>query len=181
MIFTETILKGCFSIELEPRSDERGWFARTYCRDEFQRAGIDVNWMQINHSHTYKKGTIRGMHYQLPPHAEGKLIRCIQGAVYDVAVDIRKNSPTFLQWVALELSPENGRMIYIPPGLAHGFQALTDDAVLIYHHSAMFEPGYEGGLHSADPALGITWPLPVTVMSDRDKSHPFINQNFKGI
>ena len=181
MIFTETKLSGAYVISLEPKGDSRGWFARTYCRDEFSRIGHDKDWMQINHSHTTNKGTVRGMHFQHPPFSEIKLIRCVTGAVYDVIVDIRKNSPTFLQWIGVELSAANHQMIYIPEGFAHGFQSMTDHAELIYHHSTMYSPGHEGGLSYKDPVLQIDWPLAMTVISDRDASHPFIDSNFKGI
>src|SRR4051812_23417187 len=126
MIFTETTLPGSYTIELEPFTDERGWFARYFCKNEFMQIGHVKDWVQINHSTTYKKGALRGMHYQLPPFSEIKLVRCIAGAVFDVIIDLRKNSSTFLQWVGFELSAKNKRMIYIPQGFAHGFQCLTD-------------------------------------------------------
>lgn len=181
MIFTETSLAGAYVIDLEPRSDSRGWFARTYCAQEFAAIGHTSPWLQINHSHTNSRGTIRGMHFQQPPYGEIKLIRCISGAVLDVIVDIRRGSATFLQWYAVELTAGNHRMIYIPEGFAHGFQALTDHAELIYHHSALYTPGAEGGLKYDDPLLNINWPLPVTVISDRDMAHPLLDQQFKGI
>lgn len=181
MTFTQTRLAGAYIIDLEPKGDSRGWFVRTYCRDEFRQIGHTGEWMQMNHSHTNLKGTIRGMHFQYPPHQEIKMVRCIRGAVYDVIVDIRAGSPTFLQWTGVELSEENLRMIYIPEGFAHGFQALTDHAELIYQHSRMYEPGHEGGLLYNDPVLNIHWPLHLTAISERDMSHPAIDKNFKGI
>src|SRR6478752_4125211 len=135
MKFTETSLKGSYTIDLNLFKDERGWFARTYCKNEFETIGHAKEWVQLNHSFTKQKGAIRGMHYQLPPFSEIKMVRCIAGAVYDVIIDLRKDSETFLKWFGVELSAENKKMIYIPEGFAHGFQALTNDCELIYHHS----------------------------------------------
>jgi len=181
MIFTETVLKGSFVIGLEPYVDERGWFARTYCKNEFSKIGHQKEWVQLNHSFTSQTGTIRGMHYQLPPFSEIKLVRCIAGAVYDVIIDIRKDSATFLQYVGVELSAANKKMIYIPEGFAHGFQALTDDCELIYHHSQFYTAGIEGGLRYDEPKINIKWPLQVTSISQRDNIHSLIDSNFKGI
>jgi len=182
MIFTPAPLAGAFIIDLQPFSDERGWFARYYCKNEFQSAiGHVKEWVQFNHSVSYTKGTIRGMHFQVPPFREIKMVRCISGAVYDVIVDIRRDSPTFLQWTGVELSAENGRMLYIPEGFAHGFQTLSDNSALLYHHTEFYTPGAESGLRFDDPAVGISWPLPQTVMSARDIAHPLIDKNFKGI
>lgn len=181
MTFTETPLKGSYIIGITPWGDNRGWFARTYCKNEFEQIGHTKEWVQLNHSFSAKKGTIRGMHYQLPPHSEIKMIRCIAGAVYDVIVDIRKGSPTFLQSFGAELSAENKNMMYIPAGFAHGFQALTDNAELIYHHAEFYTPAAEAGLLYNDPALNIQWPLPVSEMSERDQRHPIIDSTFKGI
>lgn len=181
MIFTETVLKGSFVIELEPFVDERGWFARTYCKNEFSKIGHQKEWVQLNHSFTKQTGTIRGMHYQLPPFSEIKLVRCIAGAVYDVIIDIRKGSATFLQYVGVELSAANKKMIYIPEGFAHGFQALTDDCELIYHHSQFYTAGIEAGIRYDEPKINIKWPLQVTSISQRDNIHSLIDSNFKGI
>lgn len=181
MIFTPTTLPGSYTIDLSPFSDSRGWFARTYCKSEFAQIGHTKEWVQINHSFTAAAGAIRGMHYQLPPFTEIKLLRCIAGAVFDVIVDIRKDSPTFLQWFGTELSSTNKKMLYIPAGFAHGFQTLSADCELIYHHSELYTPGAEGGLRYNDPALGIEWPLPPTELSERDKQHPLLNANFTGI
>lgn len=181
MKFTETILKGSYVIDLNPFEDERGWFARTFCEQEFKKIGHLKKWVQLNHSFTKLKGSIRGMHYQLPPFSEIKLVRCIAGAVYDVIVDIRKNSPTFLNWFGVELSASNKKMIYIPEGFAHGFQTLSNDAELIYHHSEFYTPGVEGGLKFDDPNLKIEWPLDITNISERDKQHQLINEDFKGV
>ena len=182
MIFEKTKLKGSYIIDLKVFSDERGWFARTYCKDEFSQLNIEQEWVQMNHSFTAKRGTIRGMHFQFPPYSEVKMIRCVSGMVYDVIVDLRKDSPTFLQYTGVELSAADRRMIYIPQGFAHGFQALSDNAELIYHHSALYTPKAEGGLLYNDAALRIEWPLALTEMSDRDRNHPIIDlETFKGI
>ena len=182
MIFTELNLKGAFIIDLKVFSDERGWFGRTYCKEEFKSVGLEQEWVQMNHSFTTKKGTIRGMHFQFPPYQEIKMVRCIAGMVYDVIVDIRKDSPTFLHYVGIELSASNKRMIYIPSGFAHGFQTLSDDAELIYHHSAFYTPQAEAGLLYNEPLVNINWPLAVTELSERDSKHQqIIKETFKGI
>lgn len=181
MIFKPTPLDGSFTVELEPRGDSRGWFARTYCEKEFDQIGHSQKWVQMNHSYTAQKGTIRGMHYQVPPYGEIKLVRCIAGAVFDVVVDIRKDSPTFLQWFGTELSADNKAMMYIPEGFAHGFQTLTENCELIYCHSNFYTPGVEGGLRYNDPALNIKWVSEGKNISDRDQQHPFITKDFIGI
>jgi len=181
MIFTPTTLTGSYTIDLQPVSDGRGWFARTFCKEEFQQIGHNKEWVQLNHSFTAKKGALRGMHYQLPPFAEIKMVRCIAGAVYDVIIDLRKNSPGFLEWYGTELSAANKRMLYIPEGFAHGFQTLTADCELIYHHTALYTPGAEGGILYSDPKLGIQWPLAPTEISDRDNQHPLLTDQFSGI
>lgn len=181
MTFLETALKGSYIITLTPFSDDRGWFARTYCKNEFAEIGHDKEWVQINHSFTKNKGTVRGMHFQHPPFSEIKMVRCIAGAVLDVIVDIRKDSPSFLKHVAVELSAVNKKMIYIPKGFAHGFQTLEENTELIYHHSEFYQPGVEGGLRYDDPIINIQWPLPVAELSERDGKHPLLDQNFKGI
>jgi len=181
MTFTETPLKGCYVIRPEIFSDDRGWFARTYCKTEFAQIGHSGEWVQMNHSFTAKTGTVRGMHFQLPPFAEVKLVRCVSGAVQDVVIDIRKDSPTFLQWFHIELSAENRNMIYIPAGFAHGFQTLKENSELIYHHSQFYKPGVESGIRYNDLTIKIDWPLPVVMISDRDNQHPLLDGNFKGI
>jgi dTDP-4-dehydrorhamnose 3,5-epimerase len=168
MIFTETLLKGSYVVELNPFT-------------EFSKIGFAGEWLQMNHSFTKHKATIRGMHFQLPPFSEIKLVRCIAGAVYDVIIDLRTDSPTFLQWFGVELSVQNKKMIYIPLGFAHGFQALSDDCELIYHHSQFYTPGAEGGIKYNDPRIGINWPLAVTNISERDNQHSLLDENFKGI
>lgn len=181
MQFHTTPLSGAYSISLEPFVDERGLFARTFCQKEFAAIGHEKDFVQFNHSRNIHKGTIRGLHFQGPPHAEIKLIRCIRGAVFDVLVDARPESPTFLQHFGIELSAENMLMIYIPEGFAHGFQTLEDETELIYHHTAFYTPGVESGLKFDDPSLGIDWPLPPTVISKKDQNNPSINQVFAGL
>ena len=181
MIFTPTPLTGSYVIGLEPFSDERGWFARFYCEKEFERIGHTKKWVQLNHSTTYAKGSLRGMHFQLPPFREIKMVRCIAGAVYDVIIDIRKDSATFLQWFGIELSAANKNMLYIPEGFAHGFQCLTGNCELIYHHSEFYTPNAEGGIRFDDPMVNIQWPLPAGVLSARDGAHPYLTDDFKGI
>ena len=181
MKFTPTTLPGSFIIDLELISDSRGWFARTFSKNEFEKVGHYKEWVQLNHSYTQLKGTIRGMHFQFPPHTEIKMLRCIAGSIFDVIVDIREGSPTFLKWYAAELSAKNRRMLYIPEGFAHGFQTLTDDCELIYHHSSYYTPAAEGAIRFNDTRINIQWPLPVTDMSDRDRQHPYLDDSFTGI
>lgn len=181
MIVNETSLKGSYVLTLEPIEDERGWFARTYCKNNFLAIGHTKEWVQMNHSFTKQMGTIRGMHYQRPPYGEIKLVRCIAGSVFDVIIDLRSNSETFLQCFGIELSATNKKMIYIPEGFAHGFQTLSNDAELIYHHSQFYLPGVEAGIKYDEPAIIINWPLEITSISERDNSHPFIDANFKGL
>ena len=181
MIFKETNLKGAYIIDLEPHGDHRGLFARTFCTKEFAQIGHHKPFVQFNHSLTVEKGTIRGMHFQKPPHAEIKLIRCVRGRVYDVMVDIRKNSPTFLQYVGVELSDQNRRMIYIPEGFAHGFQTLEPNTELIYHHTNFYEPNAEGGMRYDDPILNIDWKFPPTALSAKDEKYPLLNPAFAGM
>lgn len=181
MKFEKTKLAGSYSIDIVSTGDERGWFARTYDKAEFNTIGFTGEWVQLNHSYTGKAGTVRGMHYQLPPFAEIKLVRCIAGKIFDVIIDLRKNSDTFLQWFGTELSAENKKMLYIPEGFAHGFQTLTDDCELIYHHSQFYKPGFEGGIKYDDPMINIEWPDTVTNISKRDEEHPYLADNFDGI
>ncbi|MBA3663140.1 MAG: dTDP-4-dehydrorhamnose 3,5-epimerase [Bacteroidetes bacterium] len=181
MKFNAQFLAGLYTIELNVLNDERGSFARTFCKKEFAQIGHTKEFVQLNQSWNTKKGTIRGMHFQQPPFREVKLIRCVRGAVSDTVVDIRKNSPTFLEHFTVELSEENRTMIYVPEGFAHGFQTLTDNADLVYHHTEYFVPNAEGGLRYNDPLLNIKWPLPVSEISERDKNHPLIDNNYKGI
>jgi dTDP-4-dehydrorhamnose 3,5-epimerase len=179
--FSETILKGSYIIEPSMFSDDRGGFSRIFCKREFQEIGHTKEFVQFNHSYNTLKGTLRGMHYQVPPFKEIKLIRCVKGAVADVIIDIRTGSPTFLQHVTVELSEKNKRLIYIPEGFAHGFQTLEDDTELIYFHSEYYTPNADSGFNHADPAFGISWPLPLSRISEKDKNIPHITPQFKGI
>ena len=181
MIFTPTELTGAYLIEPEIFNDERGSFYRFYCADEFQQIGHNKPWIQLNHSYTAKQGTIRGMHFQLPPFSEIKMVKCIAGKINDIIIDLRSESPTFLQWISVELSAENKRILYIPEGFAHGFQTLTDDCELIYHHSAAYVEGSEGGIRWNDPMINIKWPLPPVNISSRDMKHEFLTTQFSGI
>ncbi len=181
MRFTETRLSGSFAIDLEVYSDDRGWFARTYDKQRFKEIGHDKEWVQLNHSFTSKPGALRGMHFQFAPYREIKLVRCVAGAVFDVIVDLRHGSPTFLQWEGVELSAANRKMLYIPEGFAHGFQVLQQNSELIYHHSEPYTPQAEAGLRYDDPRIGIQWPLPVSVISKRDDQHPFLTDKFNGL
>ena len=181
MKFVEAPLDGAYVIELEPFEDERGFFARTFCQNEFATIGFHKQIVQINHSVTRQKGAIRGLHYQLPPACETKIIRCVQGKVFDVMVDIRKKSSTYLKWYGVELSKDNMRMVFIPEGFAHGFQTLSDNTELVYHHSASYSPESERGLRFDDPVLAIHWPMSVRAISSKDQSYPLIDNNFKRI
>ncbi|MFM9908428.1 MAG: dTDP-4-dehydrorhamnose 3,5-epimerase [Chitinophagaceae bacterium] len=181
MIFSPTLLNGSYIIKLNPLQDERGWFIRYYCKEEFQKINHTKEWVQMNHSFTKQKGSLRGMHYQINPSKEIKMVRCISGAVFDVIIDLRSGSDTFLKWIGVELSAENKKMVYIPEGFAHGFQCLEDDCELLYHHSTFYNPTAEAGIRFNDPLININWPLPLTAISPRDQQHPYLNQNFKGI
>jgi dTDP-4-dehydrorhamnose 3,5-epimerase len=161
--------------------DARGFLSRFFCAEELAVAGWQKPIVQINHTHTAKRGTVRGMHYQVPPHAEMKLVSCIRGEVFDVAVDLRTGSPTFLQWHAETLSADNGRALLIPEGFAHGFQTLADDCEMLYLHTAAYVPDAEAGLRVDDPRLGIAWPLPIVEISVRDREHPMLTPQFKGM
>jgi dTDP-4-dehydrorhamnose 3,5-epimerase len=172
MIFHETKLAGAYIVELDRKVDSRGFFARSFCATEMRNHGIHFDAVQANISHSDKKGTLRGMHYQGPPVSETKFIRCIRGAVWDVIIDMRPDSPTYLQHFGVELSADNGTAIYVPDRCAHGNQALTDDAELLYLMGGLYTPGYECGLRYDDPAIGIEWPLPVSVIHDKDLQWP---------
>jgi dTDP-4-dehydrorhamnose 3,5-epimerase len=172
---------GAYYIELEPRGDERGRFARLLCMEELEKIGHTKQIVQVNHSYSRSKGTIRGMHFQYPPFGEIKLVTCLRGKVFDVIVDLRAGSSTFLTWQGLELSEENRRMMYIPEGFAHGFQTLEDDVELLYFHTAFYTPNSEGGVRYDDEKLKILWPLPVSEVSARDRKHKKITNDFKGI
>ncbi|MEW6157613.1 MAG: dTDP-4-dehydrorhamnose 3,5-epimerase [Verrucomicrobiota bacterium] len=173
MKFSRTAIDAVWIIELERREDERGFFARTWCRNEFASQGLKAELVQCSTSLNLKRGTLRGMHYQAEPHPEAKLIRCTRGAIYDVALDLRTSSPTFRQWVATELTAENGRMLYIGEGLAHGFQTLIDETEVFYQMTEYFHPECARGVRWNDPSFAIHWPhTEHRLMSDRDASYP---------
>lgn len=171
MIFRETRLKGAFLIEPERIEDERGYFSRTWCRKEFESRGLNPRLAQCNISYTRRRGTLRGMHYQEEPYGETKLVRCLRGELYDVIIDLRPGSPTFREWLPATLSGENGTMLYIPEGFAHGFLTLRDDTEVFYQMSEYYRPDSARGVRWDDPAFGIRWPLAVKVISERDKSY----------
>ena len=168
MIFTETTLAGAFVVDLEPRGDERGFFARTFCQREFDARGLKPLVAQTNLSFNYRKGTLRGLHFQFPPAAETKLIRCTRGAILDVIVDLRPESPTYLQHIAVELTADNRTALYVPERFAHGYQVLDDNTETAYQVGEFYTPSAESGLRYSDPRLGISWPLPVTELSEKD-------------
>lgn len=176
-----TPLNGLFEIRTTKVGDARGQFSRLFCETDFANIRPHLHFTQINLSETRQRGSIRGMHYQTPPAAEAKLIRCLRGKVFDVAVDVRAGSPTFLRWHALELSDDNDCAVFIPEGFAHGFQALTDDVQLLYLHTAPWTPACEAGLRHDDPRLGIAWPLPVGMISDKDRGYQLIDADFRGV
>lgn len=181
MIFTETKLKGAFIIDLENREDDRGFFARSFCAKEFEDHGLKPTVAQCNLSFNHKKGTLRGMHYQVPPAAETKLIRCTQGAIYDVIIDMRPDSPTYLAHIGVELTAENRRALYVPELFAHGYQALTDGAEVGYQVGEFYTPGYERGLRYNDPILAIEWPTEVTVISEKDAAWALLESTVVGV
>lgn len=173
MIFTETKLKGCFIITPEIKADERGFFARSWCKKEFSSHGLNPNLVQCNISFNQKKATLRGMHYQAKPHEEAKLVRCTMGSIYDAIVDLRPESPTFKQWVAVELTRENSQMLYVPEGMAHGFQTLVDNTEVFYQMSEFYYPELARGVRWNDPSFNIDWPeQEERVISDKDRSYP---------
>ncbi len=178
MKFSGTPLDGVIVVDLERRSDARGSFARAFCTDEFVAQGLNPSVVQSNLSVNPHKGTLRGMHWQAPPAGEAKLIRCVRGALYDVAVDVRPGSPTEGGWFGVELTEENGRALYVGEGFAHGFQTLSDDVTAFYQVSHAYTPGAERGLRYDDPALGISWPLPVTLISDKDAAWPLLDRAY---
>lgn len=169
MRFTPLTIPGAFVIDLEPITDARGSFARSFCANEFAAHGLRTTFPQHSRSQNLKKGTLRGMHWQEPPHAEAKVVTCVRGGVYDVCLDLRRDSPAYLKWHGVELTAENRSQLYIPEGCAHGFQALTDNAEISYLISAFWTPEAGRGARFDDPAFGIAWPLPVTEMSDKDR------------
>ncbi|HET8932071.1 MAG TPA: dTDP-4-dehydrorhamnose 3,5-epimerase [Polyangiales bacterium] len=176
MIFTETKLKGAFILDLERREDNRGFFARAFCQHEFAEHGLKPTIAQANVAFNKRKGTLRGMHFQFPPSAETKLVRATRGAILDIIVDLRPESPTYLQHVAVELSADNGRALYVPERFAHGYQALEDATETSYMVGEFYTPGVEGGLSPTDPRLGLKWPLPTTEISDKDRTWKLLEE-----
>jgi dTDP-4-dehydrorhamnose 3,5-epimerase len=177
MLFTETRIRGVFVIEAERRADERGFFARTWCQQEFAERGLNPRIAQCGTSFNPQQGTLRGLHYQAAPHAEAKLVRCTRGAAYDVVVDLRADSPTPHAWFGAELTAENRRMIYLPEGCAHGFLTLADDTEVFYQMSQAYHPGSSRGVRWDDPGLGIRWPHGVRVISERDRRLPLLSES----
>ncbi|MHC4941366.1 MAG: dTDP-4-dehydrorhamnose 3,5-epimerase [Planctomycetota bacterium] len=174
MIFKETKLKGAFIVELQPHKDDRGFFARTYCQREFVDHGLNPTIAQANIAHNARKGTLRGMHFQFPPAAETKFVRCLRGGIVDIIVDARPESPTYLEHIAVELTAENMRSLYIPERFAHGYQVLEDDTTTSYQMGEFYAPAEECGLRYDDPRLGLEWPLPVTEISEKDDKWEFL-------
>ncbi|MEO1051780.1 MAG: dTDP-4-dehydrorhamnose 3,5-epimerase [Bacteroidota bacterium] len=181
MLVDAVNIPGVFKITPSPIKDERGEFFRYYCKDTFYQNGIDYEFVQFNHSINKVKGTLRGMHYQVAPYAEAKLIRCTRGAIYDVYVDLRQDSDKFLQWGYEILSEANYSMLLLPPGVAHGFITMEPDTHILYHHSSFYNPKAERGLRFDDPLIDIEWPMKPEVMSQRDMKHTFLTKAFKGI
>jgi len=178
---TNTPIQGLKLIERTRRGDQRGFFERVFCDQELGSVLGSRSIVQINRSFTVKKGALRGLHFQHPPNAEMKLVTCLKGEIFDVAVDLRRGSPSFLQWYAERLSASSSRMLVVPEGFAHGFQTLTSDCELMYLHTAHYEQAAEGGLNALDPKLAIKWPLAITDLSDRDKNQPMIDTRFSGL
>lgn len=181
MNLVETRISGAWVVESAAFQDNRGAFSRLFCSRELQPIVGSRTIVQINHSITCGVGAVRGLHFQNPPHAEMKIVRCLKGRVFDVAVDLRQGSPTFLEWTAVELTPGNHLAFVIPEGCAHGFQVLEEDSELLYLHTAFYYPDAEGALNVTDPRLSIAWPLPVGDISARDRNHPFVAPNFPGV
>lgn len=179
--FTELPLSGLFLVNRKRMGDARGYLERLFCAHELTEVGWHDPIVQINHTVTASQGTVRGMHFQCPPHAEKKLVMCMKGRVYDVVIDVRKDSPTFLKWHGEILSPEASNALVIPQGFAHGFQTLTDDVEMLYCHSEFYALELEAGIHPNDPAITITWPYEIVEMSDRDSAHPMITDAFDGV
>jgi len=172
----ETVLAGAYRIDLSPRQDDRGFFARTFCGREFEERGLRSTFVQCNLSFNHRKGTLRGLHFQLAPYAEAKLVRCTRGAVFDTIVDLRPESATFGRWTALELSQENRCMLYVPEGFAHGYLTLEDDSEVFYQVSELYRPDAEAGLRYDDPDVAIAWPFPPAILSSKDRMLPRLSE-----
>tara|TARA_Y100000034_G_scaffold128743_1_gene183919 strand:+ start:182 stop:745 length:564 start_codon:yes stop_codon:yes gene_type:complete len=179
--FVETPLKGSFVIEPLLFEDSRGFFSRLFCIEEFSEMGLNSDIVQINHSGSLKEGTIRGLHFQYPPNSEDKIVKCLRGKIYDVIVDLRRGSPTFLKWFGIELSSQNKKLLYVPKGFAHGFQALEKNSEILYFVTSFFSPENEGTLRYDDPKLGIMWKIKNATLSKKDKSSRFLDDSFGGL
>jgi dTDP-4-dehydrorhamnose 3,5-epimerase len=177
----DTPIAGLKIVERLRQSDQRGFFSRMFCAEELQAAGWSKPIVQINQTLTRRRGAVRGMHFQFPPYAEMKLVNCIRGEVWDVAVDLRRGSPTFLKWFGTQLSAQNGRALLIPEGFAHGFQALAEDCELIYFHTCAYDAASEGAVHAEEPRVAIQWPQAIAELSPRDRGHPMLSPAFQGI
>jgi dTDP-4-dehydrorhamnose 3,5-epimerase len=175
--YTHTDIGGVTVVDIEPHNDERGFFARSFCADEFAKHGLDSTVAQVNFAYNHTRGTLRGLHRQVEPHAEAKLVRCTRGAIFAVAVDVRPESETLSKHVTVELTAENRRALFLPPYVSHGFQTLADDTEVMYHVSGPYDPRGEQGFRWDDPEFGISWPLPITVISDKDASWPLIAES----
>ena len=178
---TPTPIRGLLEIERLPRADARGFFSRVFCSETFAAFGWQAPLCQLNQSLTRTKGTVRGLHFQHPPHAEDKFVCCLAGEVFDVAVDLRRGSPTFLAWYGVHLSGPSGRCLLIPKGFAHGFQTLSDDCMMLYCHSHPYDAASEGALSVREPRLAIAWPLPIADLSERDAQHPLLTADYAGL
>lgn len=181
MIFHKTPLEGARLIELEKRGDDRGFFARAFCEEEFEADGLVSRFVQVNNSLSAKKGTLRGMHYQMAPHGEVKIVRCIRGSLWDAILDLRPQSPTYKQWFGAELSAENRLAMYVPRGFAHAILTLTDDAEALYLVSDFYSPSHERGIRWNDPAFGVEWPIQLTEISEKDAAWPDFDPEFHGV
>jgi dTDP-4-dehydrorhamnose 3,5-epimerase len=173
--FAPTTVDGAYVVDVEPHSDERGSLSRAFSVEEFTEHGLDPTIVQMNLNHSHRAGTLRGLHFQRPPHSETKFVRCVRGAVFDVAADLRPASPSYGSWVGVELTADNRRALLVPAGCAHGFQTLVDDTELLYSVSSGYAPDHEGGVHHADPFFEIEWPLEVTSLSEKDRAWPFVH------
>jgi dTDP-4-dehydrorhamnose 3,5-epimerase len=171
LIFTETNLKGAFIIDVKKLEDERGFFGRTFCQKEFEEHGLNPHVVQANVSYNKIKGTLRGMHFQLHPYEETKLVRCVRGGIFDVIIDLRKDSPTYTKWIGVELREESYRMLFVPEGFGHGFITLEDNTEVIYQVSQFYTPGSESGIRWNDPAFNIEWPIEPVLISEKDRQH----------
>jgi len=179
--FRATEIEGCYLVETERASDDRGWFQRLFDEAPFKEAGFKEKIVQINQANNKNRGTLRRLHYQLPPHAESKIVSCLSGKLRDVAVDLRKNSSTFLKWISVELSSDKPKFFLIAKGCAHGYATLQENTTVLYFHSGIYSPEYERGINYLDPILNIAWKETITTISDRDKGLPFLEKDFEGI